>query len=117
MNHCKTCRHFKAVYPENAQLGNCEYLRVTDNQPCGHTISGRFISTEVFKSTDVMTLPICVNRVMGGGLLSCPAAGGASVLASRTLRIVRAAARRESRPTKVAHYRVMDDFGCVYHFE
>ncbi len=64
MKHCKTCKHFKAVYPENAQLGNCEFLMVSSNQPCGHTIQGNYIDTKVFTSNDVKGLPECVNRVM-----------------------------------------------------
>lgn len=64
MNHCKSCRHFSAVYPYNAQLGNCEYLSVTDNQPCGHSIFGRALHTSEFKASDNRNQPLCVNRVM-----------------------------------------------------
>jgi hypothetical protein len=68
VKHCKTCRHFKAVYPENAQLGNCEFLMVSDNQPCGHMIQGNFIDTKFFKSSDANSL--CLNRVMDS--FGCP---------------------------------------------
>lgn len=62
-NRCKTCVHFNPVYPYNEQLGNCEYLAVFDNQPCGHTISGRSVASSVFVK-DKSRLPACVNRVM-----------------------------------------------------
>lgn len=61
MKHCKTCKHFRAVYPQNAQLGNCIYLQVSDNQPCGHMISGRPIASSFFKETEKQ---LCINRVM-----------------------------------------------------
>lgn len=51
------------MYPQNAQLGNCEFLMVSDNQPCGHMISGSYIDTKVFTSADVKNT-LCVNRVM-----------------------------------------------------
>lgn len=63
MSHCKTCKHFKQVYPENKQLGNCEFLMVSSLQPCGHMIQGNYIDTKVFESKDKQDT-LCVNHVM-----------------------------------------------------
>lgn len=70
--HCSTCKHFKRIYPENYQLGVCEYLEVTDLQPCGHMIDRPPIASDKF--VPAKGYNICVNRMIDsfGCVYHCP---------------------------------------------